>query len=135
MGSGVVAGAGAHEELSVARGFGIHVNGAIAALGGGLGGVVANGVLIANVAGYFGGDVVDVGEGVREEGEAAGFVGEQSEGSAGAVGFLALVLVAEEQADGVDDGTTEILDAADGLLEVQGGGVVFAVGDDEEDLF
>jgi len=135
LGRWVVAGTGTHEELAVVGGFGIDVDGAVAALGGGLSGVVADGVLVADIAGYLGGDVVDVGEGMGEEGEAAGFVGKQSEGASGAVGFLALVLVAEEKADGVDYRAAQVLDAPDGLFEVEGRGIVLAVGDDEEHFF
>ena len=116
------------------RGFGIDVDGAVSAEFGGFAGVIADGVLVADILGNFGGDDVDVSERVREEGETAGLVGEKLEGAAGAVGFLALVLIAEEQADGIDDGTLQILNTTDGLLEVQRGGVVFAVSDDEEDL-
>jgi hypothetical protein len=42
--------------------------------------------------------------------------------------------VAEEQADGVDHRAGELLDAADGLFQIQSAGVVFAVGDDDDDL-
>jgi hypothetical protein len=132
--SWVVAGAGADGHFAVVGSVGFYADGAVSTEGGGFGGVVADGVLVANVFGYFCGDDVDVGERVGEEGEAAGFVGEKLEGAAGAMGFLALVLIAEEEADGVDDGTAEILNAANGLLEIEGGGVVFAVGDDEDDL-
>jgi len=130
----VVAGTGADEELAVMGGVGFHAHGAIAAERGRFRGVVADGVLVADIFRDFGGDAVDVGQGVGEKGEAAGFIGEKLEGAAGAMGFLALVLIAKEQADGVNDGTAEVLHTADGLLEIQCGGVVFAVGDDKQNL-
>ena len=97
--------------------------------------MVADGVLVADILGDFGGDSVNVGKRAGEEGEAAGFVGKQLQGAAGAVRFRASGLIAEEEADGVDDGTAEVLDAADGLFEIERGGVIFAVGDDDEHLF
>jgi hypothetical protein len=60
--------------------------------------------------------------------------GEHFQSAARVADFAVAHFVAEEQADGVDDRAGELLDAADGLLEVEGGGVVFAVGDDDDDL-
>lgn len=85
IGFGVVAGAGPDGHLAVMGGVGFDADGAVAAEAGGFAGVVANRVLVANVFGDFGGNGVDVVEGVREEGEATGFVGEKLESAAGAV--------------------------------------------------
>ena len=43
-------------------------------------------------------------------------------------------LVAEQQPDGIDNRPRKLLDAANGLLEVKGGGVVFAVGNQHQHL-
>ena len=47
---------------------------------------------------------------------------------------VAAHLVAKEQSNGVDDRPGELLDAADGLLQVEGRGVVVAVGDEDDHL-
>lgn len=131
---GEVPGAGANEEFAVA--FGLSGDGDAAKSGyvAGRGGVVAEGVLAADVAGDLGGDLVDIVERAGKVGDAAGFVGEHLERALRVVNFGAGHLAAEEQTDGVDDGAGELLDAADGLLEVERGGVVFAVGDEDDDL-
>ena len=95
---------------------------------------IGEGVLATDVASHFGGDLVHLLERFGEEGDAASFAGEHLQGAAG-VAYLAVGhFVAEEQADRVDDRAGKLLNAADGLFEVEGGGVVFAVGDDEDDL-
>ena len=132
--AGEVAGAGADVEFAIALGLGDYRYFAEARVAGGFGAVVGEGVLAADVAGDFGGDFVDLVEGFWEKGDAAGFAREHLQGAAGVADFASRHFVAEEQADGVDDGAGELLDSADGLLEVESGGVVFAVGDDDDDL-
>jgi len=74
-------------------------------------------------------DVVDI---FREEGQAAGSGCDLLERFAGALGFLPVFLT--EEADGVDH-RVGLLDFANHFLEGIAAGVVFAVGDDEEDSF
>src|ERR1035438_342810 len=133
--NGEIAGAGANVEFAHAFGFGGHHHTAEARLGGGLGGVVAEGVLVANVSGDFSRNLVNLFDRLGEERYAAGFSGEHFEGAMRVADFLPAHLITKKEADGVDDWPGELLDAPDGLLKVEGRGIVFAVGDEDEDLF
>jgi len=122
------------ESFPVALVPGLDANHAVAAEFGRLGGVVGDGVLGANVVGHLFGDGIDIFYRFGEIGCAAGLFGEGFEYAAGVARLGFVGVVAEEQADAVDDGTVEVLNAANGLLEGGAGGVVFAVGDDQQDL-
>src|ERR1700682_4171933 len=94
---GVVAVAGAGDELAAAaRGDHFHLDGAVGAVAAGVGGIVGQNVLVANVVSDLLADAVHVIDVFREEGQAAG--GRRH------------------------------------FLEGIAAGVVFAVGDDEENL-
>src|SRR5712692_6150415 len=132
FGRGVVAVAGAGDELAAAaRGNHIHVDGTEGAVAIGVGGIVGQNVLVANVVSDLFADVVHVIDVFGEEGQAAGGRGDLLERFAGALGFLPVFLT--EEADGVDH-RVGLLDFANHFLQGIAAGVVFAVGDDEEDL-
>src|SRR5712692_806922 len=93
--------------------------------------IVGEGVLVADIVGDLLADVVDVVDIFREIGKAAGGQRDFLESFLGALGvFLALLT---EQADGVDDGIC-FLDFADGFFERIAAGVVFTVGDYQENV-
>src|SRR5712692_1304920 len=129
---GVVAVAGTGDELAAAaRGNHIHVDGAEGAVAIGVRGIVGQNVLIADVVRDLFADVVHVIDIFREEGQAAGGRGDLLERLASALGFLPVYLT--EEADGVDH-RIGLLDFANHFLQGIAAGVVFAVGNDEEDL-
>jgi len=115
--AGVVAAAGADGEFGEAFGLGFYVDLAVAAEGGRLGGVVGDGVLGADVVGDFFSDGVDFLDGFGEVGLATGLFGEGFEDAAGVAGLTLIGVVAEEEADGVDDGAVEVLIACSRVAE------------------
>src|SRR5258708_37314695 len=109
--------------------MGVNANHAVAAGGFCIGGFVADGVLIANVVGDSLADLVDFVEGARKESDAAGLLRQNLQSATGAAFFFAT-----QQADGVDGGAALLLQGLRGLLQGIATGVVFAVGDYEDDL-
>ena len=79
----VVAGSRVDGELAAPRCARLHLDRVIAG-GGGSRGVIGEDVLIAYIAGDFGGDRIDILERGGEEGDAPGLAGEGFEGVAGA---------------------------------------------------
>ncbi len=110
--------------------------GAESAVGGGVRRVVAQGVLVANIAGDLNADRVDVFEASREEGQAARGFGQFGEvfGRFANHSLLVLAVVVAEDADGINHGV-----GIDGgfqrIGETLAAGVVVAVGDDQQDAF
>ena len=96
--------------------------------------MVAQRVLIANIARHFGGDLIYLFNRLGKEGDAAGLRGEHLQRPVRVAHLGVGHLVAEQQSDGVDDRPGELLNAADGLFQVQGRGVVFAVGNQDQHL-
>src|SRR5271163_2973828 len=130
---GVVAAASAGYQLAAAaRGDDFHNDVAEGAIALGVGGIVGQGVLVADVVGDLFADVVDVVDVFRKVGQAARGFGDVFEGFPGVLGALFAFLA--EQTDGVDH-RIGLLDFADGSLQGVVAGVVFAVGDDEQDAF
>src|SRR5215472_13445543 len=76
-----VPGARADVQLRALR-FGKHLHTPEAGVGGGLGGVITQRVLAADVAGHFGGNLVDLLERFGKVGDAAGFGGKHFQGAA-----------------------------------------------------
>ena len=76
VGGGEIAGSGADGKLAHSFGFGLDANGAITALGDGLGRMIAENILMANILGHIGGDGVDLIERLGKEGDAAGLIAE-----------------------------------------------------------
>ncbi len=130
---GEVAVAGAGGEFAfAARGNDVDLNGAKGAVLFSVGGVVAESVLIANVAGDLVADVVDVVHIFREEGYTTG--GGRNVFQC-AHGFFAILFVfIAKKADGVNY-DIGFLNFADGFFEGVAADVVFAVGDHEQNLF
>src|SRR6266849_2422888 len=132
LGGGVVAVAGAGDEFAAAaRGDDPHGDGAERAVAAGVGGVVGQNVLIANVVSDLFADVVHILDVFRKVGQAAGGSGDLLERFAGVLGFFLVFLA--EKADGVDH-RIGLLDFADHFLKSIAAGIVFAVGDDQQDL-
>ena len=110
--TGVVTAAGSYHELAVAAGLGIDPDGAIATGGLGSGGLIADGVLVAYVAGDGAADGVDFLERARKKGNAAGALGHGFESALGS----ALSLFAEHS-DGVNRGSILFLQPAHRLFQ------------------
>jgi len=98
---GVIAALGADGQLAVAFGFGFDHHLAKAAGAPGVGGFVADGVLVADVAGNGATDLVDFIERLGKEGNASGVLGDNFERAAGAFGMLFFA----QDSDGVDGGS------------------------------
>ena len=81
--------------------------------------MVADRVLAANIARHLGGNLIDLVDGLGEERQASGFLGEHLQRAARMAHFGAGHLGAEEQANRIDDGAGELLHAVDGLLQVK----------------
>src|SRR5579872_194522 len=128
---GVVAVAGAGYQFATATGRDdFHLDGAVGAVALGVGRVVGQSVLVANVAGDLFAYIVDVVDIFREEGQATGSLGQLFQGLLGFLGILFTLFA--EQADGVDDGVG-LLHFANGFVESVMAGVVFAVGNHQQD--
>ena len=92
-------------------------------------------VLSANILCDLLRDAINLAQGIGEISYASGLLGELSgKDLAGVARLTAADVLAEEQPDAVNGGTVEVLHAADGLLQRGRGGVVVAVGDDEQYL-
>src|SRR5258708_32048019 len=109
--------------------MGVNANHAVAAGGFCIGGFVADGVLIANVVGDSLADLVDFVEGARKESDAAGLLRQNLQSATGVAFFFAT-----QQPDGVDGGSALLLQGLRCLLQRIAAGIVFAVGDHEDDL-
>ena len=129
-----VARARAHLQVPEALLFGLHADGAVAALGGRLSRAVLDGVLRADVLRNLVGDLVHIVERVRKVRRSAGLLGELGQHLLGVPRLGMAHIRTEEQADAVDRRPVQVLNAADGLLQGRTGGVVVAVGDDQQHL-
>src|SRR5258705_8976770 len=126
-----VAGAGGKFAFA-ARGNDVYLHGAESAVFFGVGGIVAERVLIANVASDLVADVVDVVDIFREEGHTTGGGGDIFQGAHGF--FLVLLVLVAEKTNGVDD-HVGLLNFAHGFFKRVAADVIFAVGDHEENFF
>src|SRR5207237_10382450 len=93
-------------------------------------GLVADGVLIADVMSDRAADVIHFREVFWEIGDAAGLQRQALQGAAGALG----VAIIAEQTDGINGWAGIALHATDSFFERIAAGIVFAVGDDEQNL-
>src|SRR6267154_5796637 len=126
-----VAGAGG-EFAFAARGNNVHLNGAESAVFFGVGRVVAERVLVADIASNLVADVVDVVYIFRKKCDAAGGRGDILQG---AHGFLAILFVfVAEKADGIDD-DVGLLNFAHGFFKRGTADIVFALGDHQQNFF
>lgn len=115
--SGVIATAGSNGEFAMLGRVGFDVDYAISAKACGAGGMIADGVLIANILGNFRCNLVDFTQRAREIGDAPGLI---RKGLQGLPGLLVLSCIGViQQADSVDDRSAEILYALDSLLLTQ----------------
>src|SRR4051812_12901131 len=128
---GIVTATRADLHASESLGLCLHTDGAIPALRLRLEGLVTNGVLVANVVCYVLRDLVDFMQIAREERDTAGALGKSSQSTL--VAFL-LGLVVAEDTDGVDNGTVLILHMSNRLLQRHAAGVIFAVGDYQQNF-
>src|SRR5580700_4673478 len=124
----VVATAGADHELLVFFVAGLDVDGAVPAHGFGSGGLIGDGVLAANIVSDGAADLVHLRERLGHEGDAAGRLSYQFKSAAGAAGALFA-----EQSDGIHGRAIFLLQVADSFFERLAAGIVFAVGDYEQD--
>jgi len=127
--AGIVAAAGSDDEAFIAAGAGIDVNGAISADALGSGGLVDDGVLIANIFGDGAADFVDFIYRLGQECDSASALGDGLKGSFGASLFLVT-----QNANGIDGGSVFFLNLTDCLLQRFAAGIVFAVGHHKENF-
>jgi len=114
-----------------ARGNDVDADGAVTAVLGSVRRIVGKRVLVADVVSNLLADRMDVFDVFREVGYPTGGLRDGDESLAGVLGRLLGFLA--EQADGVND-RVGLLNFLHSLLERVTAGVVFAVGDDEEDF-
>ena len=99
---GVVAALCPHDELTQSWRPGFDADEAVTSEAHRLGGIVSDGVLLANIARHVAGDGVYILERVGEVGDATGFIGQGFQSISRLPGFLPVVVV--EQSDGIDHG-------------------------------
>ena len=132
LAGGEVAIAGAGGEFAFAAwGNDVHLNGAEGAIFFGVGGIVAEGVLIADVTCDLIANVVNVVDVFREKGYATGGGRNVFQGAHGLLAIL-FVFIAKK-ADGVNY-DVGFLNFANGFFQSVAADVIFTVGDDEQNL-
>src|SRR6202034_2412298 len=129
-----IAGLGANDQLVVSLGLGLHVNRTEAALVDGLGGVIADGVLLADILRDLPGDGVHLVQVLGKEGNTASLIGKQFERPFGAMGLPAAAGVVVEQTYRVNDRPLQVLDAAYRFFQRGARSIVFAICDDQQNL-
>src|ERR1700733_5945003 len=87
--AGVIAGLGADDQLVVAFGLCLDMNRAETTLAHGLGGVITNRVLLANILRDLSGNFIHLGKILREKGYAPRFIGQHFQRSLGTASFSA----------------------------------------------
>src|SRR4029077_2481992 len=127
--AGIVAAAGSYCEFAVPGSAGLDPDSAISACGFGRGGLVADGVLVANVTGYRAADLVNFIQGAGKECDASSALRNGLQGALGASRPFVT-----QQTDGVDRGAIFFLQLAHCLLQRFAAGIVFAVGHHEQDF-
>src|ERR1700733_954890 len=108
----VIARLGANDQLVVSLGLGLHVNRTEAPLVNRLGGVIADGVLLADILRDLPGDGIHLVQVLGEKGNTASLIGQQLKRPFGAMGLPAATSVVVEQTYRVNDWPLQILDAA-----------------------
>src|SRR5215831_9400989 len=121
--TGIVTTLGANHHFAVAFGLGVDVDLAESAGALGIGRLVTDGVLIADVVGDVAADLIHFIECLGEECDATRAVGKNLQRFLGALG----VLFVTEDSDRVDRRPVLLLQLLDGLLQSFAAGVVFAV--------
>ena len=126
-----VAGAGGKFAFAAWRND-VYLNGAESTVFFGVGGIVAEGVLVADIASDLIADVVNVVDIFRKECDATGSRGNIFQG---AHGFLAILFIfIAEKTDGIDN-DVGLLNFAHGFFKRVTADIVFAVGDHEQNFF
>src|SRR5207253_7584899 len=115
-----------------ARGNDVYLNGAESTVLFRIGRVVAEGVLVADIASDLIADVVDIVDIFRKEGDAAGGRGNIFQGAHGF--FLILFVFVAEETDRIND-DVGFLNFAHGFFQRVAADVVFAIGDHKQNLF
>src|SRR5262249_2918604 len=105
--------------------MGYHLYSAVPTIGAGIGGLVSNAVLVADIVRYFLGDLVHFFDVLRKESYAAGLQRQRFQGALGG----ALPVFRTEDADGINRWAVFVLDGAHGLLQGFAAFIVIAVGD------
>lgn len=133
MAGGEIAVAGAGGEFAFAtRGNNVYLDGAEGAVFLSVGGIVAEGVLVADIASDLVANVVNVVDTFRKECDATGGRGNIFQGAHGFLTIL-FVLIAKKT-DGVND-NIRLLNFAHGFFKRVTADVVFTVGDHKQNLF
>src|ERR1700733_3645309 len=130
----VIAGLGANDQLVVSLGLGLHVNRAKSALVDGLGGVIADGVLLTDILRYLPGNGVHLVQVFGKKGNTASLIRQQLERSFGAMGLPAAAGVVVEQTYRVNDRPLQVLDAAHRFFQRGARSIVFSIRDDQQNL-
>src|ERR1700730_18145841 len=125
----VVAAAGSHDELAVSTSVRVDSDGSVSGDGLRRGGLVANGVLVADVAGYSAADRVYVVQRAGKEGKPSSTLGNGFQRTPRAP----LSLVAQKS-DRIDRGPIRRLEHSRCLFQRRPAGLGFAVGYDEYDF-
>src|SRR3981081_1848815 len=101
----------------------LNFDGVIAA-NGGLWGMVCDGVLVANIAGNFGSDRIDILQRARKKGDPSCLTPELLQVACG----LSRFATTKHESDGVDNGALRVLNATNCIIQGELRGVVITVG-------
>src|SRR6267154_1107512 len=129
--AGVVTGAGSDLHATESLRLRLNANRTIATLRLRFDGLVADGVLVANIVGNILRDLVDFVQIAWEECHATGPFRQSAQSAL--VTLLARLIVAED-ANGVDDRSILVLDVSNSLLQRHAAGIIFTVGHDKQNL-
>jgi hypothetical protein len=124
-----VSGPGINGKLAVSLGVRLNFDGVIT-VNRGSGGVVCDGVLVANIAGNFGGDRIDILQRAGEKSDSSCLAREGSQVTPGMPSFA----TAKHQSDGVDDGALHVLHAMNRVIQRELRSVVIAIGNQDQHL-
>ena len=100
-------------------GLGRDLHAAEARFGGRLGRVIAQHVLVADILSHLGSDLVDLLDVLGEKRHAAGLGGKHFQSFARVLHLGAAYIISKQQSNRIDDRSGELLNAADGLLQIK----------------
>src|SRR6185503_13190784 len=123
-----------HRELAHAGSFCCHLYAAESGLAGWLIGVVADGVLTADISGHLCGNLIHLLDILWKKCDAARLCRKHIQRAPRMPDLCSAHLVPEKQPDGVDNWTRQFLDPPNGLLQRQRRCIVLAVRDDHHHL-
>src|SRR5580658_4920090 len=109
----IVAAARSHNQLAMVRRSRLNVHYPVAPKAGGLGGMISNGVLVANILSDLSRDLVHILQRIREVRDAACFLRQHLKGISRSLSFLVIGII--EKSDGIDHRTSQTLHTADSL--------------------